>query len=170
LAFESEVVALHVEDDSLRVEGTYLLACREAATGCVPLHYPYPADDQLGGARTVRLEIRGTGGSWEPGEFDEVAGGRGARWWIPLDRGPEIEVRTVYRQALQTRYARYIVTTTAAWGRPLRHARFEIHLPPGSEPLHFSHAFAPRDGETGRIYVYEETDFLPEQDIVVTWK
>jgi hypothetical protein len=80
-----------------------------------------------------------------------------------------LEIRTIYRQALHSRYARYIVTSTAAWGRPLTHARFEIFLPPGAIPREFSFPFERHLSGGEVFYVFEAKDFLPARDITVYW-
>jgi hypothetical protein len=61
------------------------------------------------------------------------------------------------------------VTTTQSWGRPLRHARFEIHLPEGAEPLTFSYPFEPAEVRGRCFYSYEARHFMPERDIIVEW-
>lgn len=169
LQFESEVVKLRVEEDSLRVEGIYRL--RRRAEGMIPaLFYPYPADSLLGGGRTVLLRVRTPEGSWAPLRWQESSRPAGARWLLPFFRGSVLELHTVYRQARSGCYARYIVTTTRAWREPLAHARFEIELPPGAEPLAFSHDFAREPGAPDGPYVFEAADFWPDRDITVTWR
>ncbi|HOX24157.1 MAG TPA: hypothetical protein PLL30_00205 [Candidatus Krumholzibacteria bacterium] len=171
VVFDSELVVLEIESDSLRVDGTYVLLCRPDAAGTpVSLVYPYPQDPELGGARTVSLACRLGAGSWRQLAVHELPGGRGALWSLPVAAGDTLEVRTTYRQALRTAYARYIVTTTAAWGRPLRSARFEIHLPPGVVAEEFSFPFEPCDRGGRDCWCYEATDFLPDRDVTVRWR
>jgi hypothetical protein len=170
LIFDSETVRLFVEGDSVRVEGLYSFLCQPLGTRTATLVYPYPADSLLGGARTLVLEGGTDDTSWQPLEFKELPESRGALWRIPLNLGGTIRVRTTYRQALRSRYARYIVTTTHAWGGPLRVARFEIHLPDGALPKRFSFPFRPQVTVSGRVfYLYETENFAPNRDIVVEW-
>jgi hypothetical protein len=82
-------------------------------------------------------------------------------------------VRTIYRQARYAPHAVYIVSTTQAWGRPLRRARFEISLPPGASEPRFSFPFelqAPRAPNARAVHVFEARDFLPDHEITVDWK
>jgi hypothetical protein len=168
--FLSEVVRLVVGVDSLTVEGTYRLLCRAGGPRGVPILYPYPSDDMMGGARTVILEGRSPAGPWRSLAFREVPGGLGAVWTIPMDLADTLEVRTVYRQALDTMYARYIVTTTRSWGQPLERARFEIFLPRGARAESFSFPFTPGDCRGRPCYIYETTRFMPDRDIEVRWR
>jgi hypothetical protein len=169
LQFQAEDVRLFVEADSVKVEGLYRL--RRRAPGMIPaLFYPYPVDSLLGGARTVLLRVSTPEGEWAPLRWQESSRPPGARWLLPFFRGEVLDVHTIYRQALRGSYARYIVTTTKVWREPLEHARFEIHLPPGVEPVRFSYPFVRQEDEHGDYYLYETDDFWPDEDIVVEWQ
>jgi hypothetical protein len=171
LRFESEIVRLLVNADSLTVEGIYVLSCDPDRTGFTTLLYPYPDDPRLGGARTLELACRVRPDPvWQPAAYRELPHNLGAHWRLPLAPGDTLEVRTVYRQALHEAYARYIVTTVHGWRHPLRRARFEIMLPPDAEPTEFSFPFAPCDSLGPSVYCYEATDFRPDKDIEVRWR
>jgi hypothetical protein len=170
LRFDSEVIKLFVGSDTLRVEGTYRLICRSDAPPRISLLYPYPADSLLGTAATVLLECRVPGGPWQSLEYEELPRLPAARWRIPMDWGETVEVHTIYTQVLLSRYARYIVTTTQAWGRPLRHARFEIYLPENATPVHFSFPFERLESDGHVFYLYEAEEFSPDTDIIVRWE
>jgi hypothetical protein len=170
LQFDSEVVRLFVEAESVRVEGLYLFSCFESSLPAVSLLYPYPAGELVGGTRTLRLEARTPGGIWQPLEFREMPRVPAVRWRVPLDLGDRIEVRTTYRQELCARHARYIVTTTHAWGVPLNRARFEIHLPEDAVPTRFSLPFERREVDGGVFYLHEAEGFAPDRDVIVEWE
>jgi hypothetical protein len=169
LRFDSELIRISVEGDTLRVEGLYRFAVRDSSRRAMPILYPYPVDSLLGDAWTELLECRAPGEDWETADFRELPGCRGARWLLSPADHDTLEVRTVYRQLLHARYGRYIVTTTAGWQEPLRRARFEIRLPAGTRPSSFSHPFLRRETGDDVLYVLEEVDFLPDRDIVFTW-
>jgi len=167
LAFDSELIRLSVSGDTLTVDGLYRFVAEPGAPR-VSLFYPYPTDSLLGAASTEFLHWRpDSAESWRPAEFRESQRPYGARWILPVAGAAAFEVRTVYRQRLKTRYARYIVTTTAAWGRPLTRARFELRLPPGAALTRASFPFART--EDGR-WDFEAEAFLPDEDIVVEWE
>jgi hypothetical protein len=172
VVFVSEVVELTIEPDSLRVDGRYRLQFGDMASGGeVGLFYPYPRDPELGGARTVRLAWRPLDdSSWRPLVVREIGRGAGARWQVPVTAGADIEVSTTYRQARLGLYARYIVTTTARWGRSLESARFVIRLPEGCEPEEFSFPFTRCPDEGPAAWCHEATDFLPDRDVMVRWR
>lgn len=169
LEFDSEFVRLVIRGDSLEVEGLYDFVCRSAAPRFVPMLYPFPVDDRLGGARMVSLAARDSTGAWRPLAFEAVPTLPGAAWRVPIGWADTLRVRAIYRQALRGRYARYIVTTTGSWSRPLRIARFEIALPDRARPTRFSYPFAPAGPGTMGLYRYEAADFQPARDIEVEW-
>jgi len=170
LRFDTEIIRIHVEPDSLRIEGHYRFVVSEPRPGFQTLLYPYPADSLLGGARTVSLEWQSGDRPWQALDFRELANGGGARWPVPLPAEGWVEVRTVYRQARLADYGRYIVTTTRGWANPLRHALFEIHLPEGVQPLTFSYPFKRVITAEDNCYLFEANEFFPERDIIFTWQ
>lgn len=170
LRFDSEIVRLRIVGDSLEVDGTYFLACQLPYDQPISLFYPFPKDSLLTGARMIDGRTRIGDGPWEPLRFQTINGTGGVRWWAPACRGDTVEMQGRYRQGLRTTYARYIVTTTRAWQQPLRHARFEIRLPAGTEPVAFSFPFAEERDSTGIVYAWETDSFFPDRDITVRWK
>ncbi|MCK4305120.1 MAG: hypothetical protein KAY24_12855 [Candidatus Eisenbacteria sp.] len=169
LRFDSEIVRLFIEDDSLKVEGTYRLLCRPRRVAIVSLLFPYPVDSLLGGARTSCVKCRVPGGNWQAVSYEELPQRMGARWMVPLDLGDTLDVHTVYHQAILASYARYIVTTTSAWGRPLRKARFEIYLPEDARDPQFSFPFEYQVLGDRSCYCFEAIGFMPDRDITVSW-
>lgn len=167
LQFESEIVRLSVEAESLRVEGLYVFRCSGSPLPAVSLLFPYPSDDLVGGARTLRLEVRAPGEPWRPLDFRELP--QAALWRVPLDLGDRVEIRTVYRQELVARYARYVVTTARAWGVPLRRARFEVRLPEAAVAPRFSLPFERREEGGETFWLYESAPFAPDRDVIVEW-
>lgn len=167
--FDSERIRLHIVRDSLEVRGTYYLLCVRPTNQDLALFYPFPSDSMLGGSRMVSLEVRPNAGEFAPARWDLIPGGRGVRWWMPPCAADTLIVESVYRQKLLGDYARYIVTTTRSWERPLRRARFEIHLPDSVTPTEFSFPFEKRTGHGAIWYAFEAEDFFPDRDIVVKW-
>jgi len=168
LEFDSEEIVIDLRGDAVEVTGTYQFRVAGGPVSAQPMLYPYPEDPLLGAARTLRLEWRQPNGRWAPLAFEELSP-RGVRWRLPATESDALTVRTVYRQAMRSTYARYIVTTTQTWGQPLRRASFEVRLPPGAKDPTFSYPFEPK-GPSVRVWTYEARDFLPREDIVVRYR
>lgn len=171
LSFDSERIRLHIVGDSLEVRGTYWLACIDSTEEAIPLFYPFPRDSLLGDARMISVQLVRAVGDSIPIPVENAPTHTGARWWIPpCAESDTLCVESIYRQGLRDRYARYIVTTTQAWGHALREARFEIYLPPDATPVEFSFPFERRVEGPRVWYEYEAKSFLPERDILVRWR
>jgi hypothetical protein len=183
--FDSEIVRLDATGDTLIIEGFYRFLCSARAPERLTLFYPYPQDSLLGAASTLQLEARRPGEAWRPQPFEELSGGRGARWNLArhpsgaavadapagpaaASRVDTLEVQTTYRQPRRGDYACYIVTTTSRWNRPLTSARFEICLPGEARAPRFSYPFE-RFDDARPCYRFDATGFMPERDIVVSW-
>lgn len=169
LTFHSEVIKLYVEEDSLTVDGLYRFVARPTELEYTGLFFPYPADSLLGVAHMVSVQARDPDKGWIDLIYKEAEIPPGSDWKVPLGLADTLEIRAIYRQHLQTCYARYIVTSTKAWNRPLRWARFEVHLPDGAEQLRFSYPFEFRENDGNPFYYYEAREFLPDRDIIVNW-
>jgi hypothetical protein len=170
VSFASERIRLTVIGDSLEVRGTYHVLCRQRTGASVSLFYPFPENSLLGRARMVSLTTSIDGSDTSDVQWEESRGAPGVRWRTPPCTGDTIAIDAVYRQKLNACYARYIVTTTKVWQRPLTLARFEIRLPPGAIPTEFSFPFEACEDATGRYYAFETRDFLPDRDVVVRWR
>jgi hypothetical protein len=168
LRFDAEEILIDVRGDVVEVTGIYHFRVVDGPVPAQPMLYPYPVDPLLGAARTLRLERRQDDGRWTALAFEELPP-QGVRWHLPAAGSGTLAVRTVYRQAMRGTYARYIVTTTGAWGQPLRKASFELRLPADARDPTFSHPFRPK-GPSVRVWTYEATDFQPRKDIVVRYR
>lgn len=168
LQFDSEEIVMDLQGGAVEVTGTYHFRVKGGRSPAQQMLYPYPQDARLGAAKTLRLEYRQVDGNWAPLSFDELPP-RGVRWHLPPCESETLTVRTVYRQPMRSTYARYIVTTTQYWAAPLRRASFEIRLPPGAKDPSFSYPFR-RKGPSDLIWVYEAEDFMPREDIVVSYR
>jgi hypothetical protein len=170
LRFHSEVIRLDARRDSLELSGCYLLIRSRALPSPLPIFYPYPDDSRLGSARTLsaRWRLRGSlpaDTTWLPLPWRELSHPPGALWQLPPGPADTIEVRTTYRQARRGPYARYILTTTQAWGEPLRSAEFQVLLPPDAKNPRCSYPFTGNSG----LLTFRATDFLPREDLWVEW-
>jgi hypothetical protein len=78
----------------------------------------------------------------------------------------EVHVQVQYRQFAPTRTARYLLTTTQPWRRPLEHALYTVGLH-GVVLTHSSYPLGP--GKDGRL-VFERTSFMPGEDWRLGWE
>jgi hypothetical protein len=82
-------------------------------------------------------------------------------------------LRVFYRQRLNDNQARYILTTTQNWQRPLKEARFVIDFSENlAEPkfLYFSYKADSLIKRDNRIFYYlYKKNFMPKTDLIAVW-
>lgn len=85
---------------------------------------------------------------------------------VRFQPGEELEVMVRYRQFAPRADARYLLTTTQPWRRPLEHGRYTLTLH-DTELLTSNYAL---HRETATLYTFERTRFLPEADWRFAWR
>ena len=157
--FHDEVIDVTVEPGRVTVDALYGLQNPTRASAGVTLLYPIPVDDAH--PFPDRVEVK-----------DRRFGTRPDGLLIPVSLGPgeETTLAVRYSQAAAEPVARYILTSTGAWGRPLRSGTYRVRWPadlPGVRVSYPGHDHRAADGWITRSF--ERTDFQPDRDLVVTW-
>jgi hypothetical protein len=93
------------------------------------------------------------------------------RFAIEVSPDDTLCINTVYKQRIQSDTLRYILTSTGRWGEPLKRAVYRFEAPGFKGTPQFSY---PPDREitkgTRRIWIWEKTDFMPDQDFMIILK
>ncbi len=132
------------------------------------IRYPFPVDRFHLYPRVVRVwEKRGD--DLRPMGF--VHRDRYVLWNMELEPREEKIVRVDYFQEIRRPRAVYIVTTTKEWRRPIELAEFEFRIPAELDSVSLSFEPDTRTvvGDT-IVYYMKQIDFMPDADLVVTWK
>jgi hypothetical protein len=161
LHFTREVITVALGDSSAIVLGRYWFENSGAIPVRQAVFYPFAADSLMIDSVSVSGECCG------------------ARWCrtinglsIPMDILPRSTaiVTVRYRESTPGRFLRYILTSTASWGEPLRKARYDVCLPRGLVLDTLSPGPAVRTAVAGgTLYRIERSMFLPDQDLIVRW-
>ena len=76
-----------------------------------------------------------------------------------------------YSQKILANHARYILTSTAAWGRPLEDATYKFVVPVSYDSVQVwpiaDTSYAQGDK---KIYLCHKVNFMPKQDMEIFWK
>ena len=163
----SEVVTLRVADHSLEVTGRYVFDGNGAGTNLNVL-YPISENWGLGAPRVLWAGIRCSGSKER--DLPVRKTDLGWAWELPFRDTNHCEVTIRYRQELGGTRAEYTLRTARGWPEPMRSARLLVFLPHGVSMKQASYPFRVlwRD-RSGTMYVHEETDFVPENDLIVEW-
>jgi hypothetical protein len=166
--FVREYVKVALSGDRVHVSGLYYF--RNASAGSVEqgIEYPFPVDRFHPYPATVRVYDE-TGS--EPRPMGFLQGRSSVRWMMRFGPNEERRVRVHYWQDVFEPSATYIVSSTQKWERPIELAEFEFRVPSGLGEVQTS--FTPdRSDVSGDTIVYymRREDFLPDDDLVVTWR
>ncbi|MBN2564985.1 MAG: hypothetical protein JXB46_04675 [Candidatus Eisenbacteria bacterium] len=168
IRFYREYVTVEPATGSTRVSALYYF--RNESDGDVHqmIRYPFPVDRFHLYPRVVRV--------WEKTDDDLRPMGfshrdRSIVWTMSLGPRETKTVRVDYAQDIRSPRAIYIVTTTRLWQRPIELAEFEFRVPSSldSVRLNFKPDLESASGDTV-IYYVKRRDFMPDQDMIVTWK
>lgn len=164
--FDSEVIRVTVDPDRITVDGLYRLYNPLPFPMLQWFFYPTPLG---GGMEPVdkllveRLPDRSRSGSEL---LSPVKNGGREYYCVKVPSRGILEIRTLYSQRHNGTYGRYILTTTLDWGRPLRHARFELTLE--SLGLVDSNYELTTNGKG--TWSFNRTDFMPSEDWVFIFR
>ena len=128
------------------------------------VHYPFPLDSCSGtwDALSFRALPSGEELGWEQVDDGMVA------FSLPQSLAQEQMVAVHYEQEMYHGCARYILTSTQTWGKPLEEARFVLEADPA---LVVDSLGQPPSGcqqsEAGTVCHWSFEDFLPDQDLLI---
>jgi hypothetical protein len=166
--FHREYVKVEASRRLTRVSALYYFRNESDRRVEQGISYPFPVDRFHLYPRVVRV--------WEKTGDDLRAMGflhreRNVLWTMDLEPGEEIVIRVDYTQEIRRPRAVYIVTTTKEWERPIEVAEFEFRVPAELDSVELSFEPDSRtvEGDT-IVYYVGYTDFMPDEDMVVTWK
>jgi len=164
--FDSEMIHVTVDPERITVDGIYRIYNPLPFPVSQWFYYPTPLGGGLKPVDLLRVEeltVKPEDGQkvLEP----RVKGGE-KYYWVTVPGRETLEVRALYSQRHNGSYGRYILTTTAGWGRPLRHAQFELKL----ESLDLVDSNYELTGNENKTWSFKRTGFMPNEDWFFTFK
>lgn len=160
LHFAREEVYCRVRPGCVEVTGKYHFLYTGAAGKTAGIFYPFPRDTLYAQPDSVAL----------PGH-DYAPTDSGLFFRMRFEPKSEDSFTVYYRQPLNGRTARYIVTTTRAWHRAIDRAEFVITVPASFQGISLS--YQPDEvEETDSIITYRfvRRKFYPDKDVVISWQ
>lgn len=121
--------------------------------------YPFPLDSTHAWPDSIVI----------PGYGFQLADS-GVTFLMRLRPNAEDSFRVFYRQPLHGSSARYIVTSTKHWKRPIDLARFRVSVTPDlpGVRLNYQPDSATRS-DSALVFWFARQTFYPDEDVVVTW-
>jgi hypothetical protein len=167
--FFKEEITLVVNDSEATVHGIYYFRNNTDKSGDFPILFPFYVDSLsqfpnyirpfiIDSAKTVNLSFRTI----------ENAGS--------ISLGIPVRPRSVtiwyldYVQRIKATRARYIITSTNAWGKPLEEATYRFIAPSDYDSIHtWPTADSIYKDRAKIVNLCHKKDFLPRQDMEISW-
>jgi hypothetical protein len=160
--FEREQINIHVHPDHVVVDGIYLYRNPYPFPVVQGLSIPLPSDAQH--PLPAELEAEELWPQRHSFPLRDLWGR--ARFSLRLAAGQAVCLRVHYYQQAPSGNARYILTTTRPWLRPLEEGEYWL-VPEGVTLLGSNYPMRPMpDG----IAMFHKTQFMPDQDWVFSWR
>lgn len=168
IRFSREYVTVVPSRGSTKVSALYYFRNDSDRRVKQGIRYPFPVDRFHLYPRIVRVWEK-NGDDLRPMGF--VHRDRYVLWNMALEPREEKLVRVDYVQEIRRPRAIYIVTTTREWKRPIELAEFEFRIPADMDSVSLSFEPDTRTvvGDT-IVYYMKQIDFMPDEDLVVTWR
>lgn len=157
--FAREEIDITVRPGAVEVLGTYHFQYSGSDAVAAIISYPFPLDSNHAFPDSVCLFGR---------RFSLTD--TSARFVMRLVPGREDSFTAWYRQPLCGTQARYIVTTTRQWRRPIDRAQFRVTVPaslPGATVNY--EPDSTRRTDSTLTWFFNRLGFYPAEDVIVSW-
>ncbi len=164
LHFDEEYLTFELHRQEFRVSGVYLFSSTDSSEHTIL--YPFPVDTLFGEAYDIQVRDVKSGKNL-PIEMEKDKSG--IRFQILVAGSVQLQIG--YAQALKSNRAKYILTTTQNWGRPLHVANYTLVVDANLEMLKFPMMYQKKMLQGSKIlYFWQKTDFMPTTDFEVQFK
>ena len=158
--FTSERIEMSIRENTLTIHGIYHFTNPNPEPVRVTMLYPFPVDTTHPFPHAIQVK---------PIAFRKVKDG--ITWTVEAGPHAKPTVDVVYFQKCRERSAKYILTTTQAWGKALKQAEFIVRVPSSFKEVTLSYTPDSLKGIKGeQVFYLTRKEFLPEKDLEVRWK
>lgn len=167
--FFKEEITMAVTDSSSSISGVYYFRNNTEKDKPYSVLFPFYVD----GVSHYPHEIRAytvNGDDTQTIKTDALEGQNAIRLRIPMKPKQVTVWYLDYTQRIESEYARYILTSTGAWGQPLEEATYRFLIPTGYRIIEIW----PKADKLRRIKSTiemwcEKINFMPDQDMRIFW-
>jgi hypothetical protein len=158
--FSSERIEMSIRGNTLTIHGIYHFTNPNPEPARVTMLYPFPVDATHPFPHAIRVK---------PIAYRKVKDG--ITWTVEAGPNGKPTVNVVYSQRCLDRSAKYILTTTQAWGQALKQAEFIVRVPSSFKEVTLSYTpDSLKEIKGEQVFYLTRKDFLPEKDLEVRWK
>jgi len=158
--FTSERIEMSIRGNTLTIHGIYHFTNPNPEPVRTAMLYPFPMDATHPYPHAIQVK---------PIAYRKVKDG--ITWTVEAGPNGKPTVDVVYSQRCLDRSAKYILTTTQAWGQALKQVEFIVRVPASFKEVTLSYSpDSLKEIKGERVFYLTKMDFLPEKDLEVRWK
>jgi hypothetical protein len=169
--FFQEEITLTVTDSTMRLDGIYHFRNNTPRNIPLPFSFPFYVDSTISYPHFIEAYMLSDDGEKQRIDISEIRKTNSFRARIPLIAKSEATWQLAYEQKIESKRAVYIITSTAAWKKPLTQATYIFVTP---EDFEISFIWPEPDSSfTKDGLVYRQCvkhDFLPSREMEIIWK
>ncbi len=167
--FFKEEITMTITDSTSSISGVYYFRNNTEKDKPLAVAFPFYID----GVSHYPHEIRAyavDGDDTLTIETEVLEGQNAIRMRIPMKPEKVTVWYLDYSQRIESDYARYILTSTSAWGKPLEEATYRFNIPADYRIIEIW----PKADKASRVKPNleiwcEKIDFMPDQDMRIFW-
>ncbi len=168
--FFKEEITLSVNDSDVTVNGVYYFRNNTDKIGKFPVLFPFHVDSLSLFPNLIKAYIIDSA-TVNDLNYQKIRKANSISIAIPIKSQAVTIWHLDYSQKIKAPKARYIITTTNAWDKPLEEVTYKFIVPSDFDSLT---AWPTPDtafiDESNMILICHKTDFLPQQDMEISWR
>lgn len=168
--FHKEDIVLTVSDSKVAVSGIYWFRNRTDKHMPYPVSFPFYIDSTSLFPDSISAYVKNDSLITQiPFMKYKIAKSIGIR--VPMTARGTTIWHLDYSQKILSPHARYILTSTAAWGKPLEEATYKFIVPASFDSVQvWPKADTVYNQGDQKIYLCHKTNFMPKRDMEIYWK
>lgn len=168
--FFQEEITLYVSDSVASVDGIYYFRNNTSKDFNMPVLFPFYIDSLSLFPHQIEASVFDDGIEKEL-PYKNRANFNGISMKIPLKANDITVWRLNYQQKIKAKRAVYIITSTAAWQKPLELATYYFIVPETFTDIEVWPEQDTAYSENGmKVYKSVRRDFMPLQEMKISWK
>ncbi len=170
IEFYQEEITMSVNDSSVRIDGVYYFKNNTSTSGPMPVLFPFYVDSLSEYPSFVRAYTISDSGDTIDVKIKHIREQNRVHLTIPLIPKQISKWYIEYVQKIHSTSARYVLTSTAAWGEPLKDAAYKFKVPAEYRDVKtWPEADSSNANGNNSIYWSTKKDFMPRQDMTIYW-
>ncbi len=167
--FFKEEITLTVSESVATVNGVYYFRNNTSRDRPFPVLFPFYTDSVTHFPREINAYIINDNDTLTV-NFEPLVGRGAIRMGIPMKPSAVTVWHLDYSQKIESTRARYILTSTSAWKKPLEEATYYFVVPENFDVVSVWPEPDSSGGDEIKTLLCHKTNFMPKRDMEITWE